>query len=97
MFQKNLAETPAQRARDYRLLALTAESMAAETLLPSLRDAYLRSADRWHLLAALLEKGMGYTPKKIPPRTSPRNRKAQNTGGPAGASEQTALTPARGL
>jgi hypothetical protein len=51
---------------------MTAESNAAETPLPSLRDAWLRSADRWLKLAALLEKGSGYTPRKIAPRPSRR-------------------------
>jgi hypothetical protein len=68
MFQKPFAETPAERARHYRTLAMTAEDYAAATGLPALRAAYLRSADRWHKLAALMEMGTGYTPKKIAPR-----------------------------
>jgi hypothetical protein len=80
MFQKALAETPAERARNYRVLAMTAESNAAETPLPSLRDAWLRSADRWLKLAALLEKGTGYTPRKIAPRASRRPRRTNVEG-----------------
>jgi hypothetical protein len=70
MFQKALAETPAERARNYRALAETAENSAAETQLPAMRDAYLRSADRWYMLATLLEKGTGYSPRKIAPRAT---------------------------
>jgi hypothetical protein len=87
MFQKTFDETPAERARHYRLLAMTAESTAAETQLPSLRAAYLRSADRWHKLASLLEVGTGYTPKKIAPRARPRSRKLP--GGMAGPGHDT--------
>lgn len=76
MFQKTVEETPTERARLYRTLALTAEGNAAEAALPSQRDAYLRSADRWHILATLLEKGTDYTPKKIAPRISRRAGKA---------------------
>jgi hypothetical protein len=68
MFQRPFAETPAERAGHYRALAMTAEENAAATGLPALRAAYLRSADRWHKLAALMEMGTGYTPKKIAPR-----------------------------
>jgi hypothetical protein len=74
MFQKSFGETPAERARHYRTLAMTAETDAAETPLPSLRAAYLRSADRWLRLAALMEMGTGYIPKKIAPRTNKRPR-----------------------
>jgi len=77
MFQKSFDETPAERARHYRLLATTAECTAAETQLPSLRAAYLRSADRWYKLASLLETGTGYTPRKIAPRARPRSRKTR--------------------
>ena len=77
MFAKSFAETPAERARHYRTLAMTAETSAAETSLPALRAAYLRSADRWHRLAALMELGAEYTPKKIAPRTSRRTRKTK--------------------
>ncbi len=76
MFQKNMAETPAERAHQYRVLAETAECHAAETPLPALRAAFLRSADRWHRLAALMELGCGYTPRKITPRAARRPRKA---------------------
>jgi hypothetical protein len=75
MFQRTFAETPAERARHYRTLAMTAESSAAESSLPALQAAYLRSADRWNRLAALMESGIGYTPKKIAPRHGPRSRK----------------------
>jgi len=72
MFEKTFGETPADRARHYRTLALTAESDAAATPLPTLRAAYLRSAERWQTLANLLELGTGYSPRKIAPRTSRR-------------------------
>jgi hypothetical protein len=75
MFQKTLAETPAERARHYRALAQTAEENAAGCSLPSQRDAYLRTADRWYVLATLLEKGAGYMPRKIAPRPGTRTRK----------------------
>ncbi|HEX4158521.1 MAG TPA: hypothetical protein VHY79_08590 [Rhizomicrobium sp.] len=90
MFQKPLAETPAERAGHYRALAMTAEDNAAATDLPALRAAYLRSADRWHKLAALMEMGTGYTPKKIAPRarrTVTRTAKPVHT---ACAAKQTA-------
>jgi hypothetical protein len=75
MFQKTFDETPAERASHYRLLAMTAESTAAEMELPAMRAAYLRSADRWNKLAALLEMGKDYAPKKIASRTRSRSRK----------------------
>jgi hypothetical protein len=76
MFQKTFAETPSERACNYRALALTAEENAAGCSLPSQRDAYLRTADRWYLLASLLEKGAGYMPRKIVPRPGSRTSKA---------------------
>lgn len=76
MFQKTLGETPAERARHYRALAMTAESEAAATPLPALRAVFLRSADRWHRLAALMELGSDYTPRKIAPRPARQLRKA---------------------
>ena len=77
MFQKTFEETPVERAHLYRLMAMTAEGTAAQAQLPAMRAAYLRSADRWHKLASLLEVGTGYTPKKIATRTRSHTRKAE--------------------
>jgi hypothetical protein len=57
--------TPAGRARQYRALAKAAKRDSAKTPLPSLRMTYLRSAQRWYKLAALLELGRDHSPRKI--------------------------------
>jgi hypothetical protein len=65
MFERVFGESPAERARHYRVLAMTASTNAAAASLPQLQAAYLRSAERWNTLAALMELGSGYTPRKI--------------------------------
>lgn len=65
IFERVFDESPAERARHYRTLALTAEAEAAASSLPQLQAAYLRSAERWNTLAGLLELGNGYMPRKI--------------------------------
>lgn len=65
MFARVFNESPAERIRHYHALALTAQANAAASSLPQLRAAYLRSAERWNELAALMELGNGYTPRKI--------------------------------
>ena len=74
VFQKVFSETPAERARHYRTLAMTSEANAAATPLPALRAAYLRSADRWNTLASLLELGSNFNPRKIAAAPRPRRR-----------------------
>lgn len=90
MFEKSFGETPAERARHYRALAMTAERNAAGTPLPALRALFLQSADRWHRLAALMELGGTYTPRKIVSRATRRPRKI-NADAPAAKLETTPL------
>lgn len=78
MLERIFHETPAERARHYRVLAMTAEANAAATPLPSLRAAFLRSAERWNTLAALLEMGKGYSPRKVARPNAPQITRTRN-------------------
>jgi hypothetical protein len=85
MFERVLDESPAERAKHYRTLARTAEANAAATNLPQARAAHLRSAHRWNTLAALMELGKDYTPRRIARVASARSR----TRAPATAMPKT--------
>jgi hypothetical protein len=94
MFRKPLAETPPERARNYRDLASAAESNAAQTPLPALRNAWLRSADRWLELAALLEKAPVTRPEKsLRARAGGRRDQLSKESPPQGI----AVTPPRNM
>ena len=75
MYEHIFAETPEERTARYRELARNAEETGTRESLPSIRAAYLRSAERWNKLASLMELGKGYSARKSDTAETPKQPK----------------------
>jgi len=65
MLYRTPSESALERVNGYRKLAEQAGTMAEAAELPRVREAYLRSADRWTTLANLVEIGDALPPPAL--------------------------------
>jgi len=65
MLYRGFNDNARERVLGYRQMAMHARAMADASGLPRVREAYLRSADRWTTLANLVELGDALPPAAI--------------------------------
>ena len=67
MIYRSPSESALERVHGYREMADHAREMAAAAELPSVKEAYARSAERWTTLADLVEMGDALPPSAMRP------------------------------
>ena len=67
MIYRTPSENALERVHGYRKMAEHAREMADAAELPRVKEAYMRSADRWTTLADLVEMGDALPPAAMRP------------------------------
>ena len=67
MIYRSPSENALERVEGYRKMAEQARAMAEAAELPRVKEAYMRSSDRWTTLADLVEIGDALPPPALRP------------------------------